>query len=99
MALVGIGGVGKTQTALEYVFSRTDMFPIILWAHADTRAKLNTSFASFAVELRLVQSATKVDYQFAREQVKAYLESCGESVSTVNGLALVAKLKQNIRGS
>jgi hypothetical protein len=81
MALVGIGGVGKTQTALEYVFSRMDKFPIILWAHADTRAKLNTSFANFAVELGLVKSATKVDFQFAREQVKAHLKSQSESAS------------------
>jgi hypothetical protein len=79
MALVGIGGAGKTQTALEYVFSRLDKFPIILWAHADTRAKLNTSFARFAVELGLVNSATEVDFQLVREQVKSDLESRGET--------------------
>jgi hypothetical protein len=81
IALVGIGGVGKTETALEYVSRRLDKFPIILWAHADTRAKLNTSFANFAVELGLVTSATEVDFQFARDQVKAHLQSRSESAS------------------
>lgn len=53
-ALCGLGGVGKTQAALNYVFEYMDGFQVVLWAHADTRAKLLESYAGFAVELGLM---------------------------------------------
>lgn len=53
-ALCGLGGVGKTQTALNYVFEYIDSFQAVLWAHADTRAKLLESYANFAIDLGLI---------------------------------------------
>ena len=52
-SICGLGGMGKTQIALHYVFNHKDDYPIVLWAHADTRAKLNESYARFASELGL----------------------------------------------
>jgi hypothetical protein len=86
LALYGIGGAGKTQTALEYVFSRRDIFPVILWAQADTRVKLNASFAEFAEGLGIVTSKTKVGYQAVREQVKAHLKSLGKLLNIFIGI-------------
>ena len=48
-ALCGLGGVGKTQTALDYVFEYMEDYQALLWAHADSRAKLLESFAHFAI--------------------------------------------------
>lgn len=38
--LHGIGGVGKTQIALQYGFSQTDKLAYVFWLHADQEAKL-----------------------------------------------------------
>lgn len=40
VAICGIGGVGKTSIAIEYAFSRQDMFDAIFWIRADEPAKL-----------------------------------------------------------
>lgn len=40
VAICGIGGVGKTSIAIEYAFSRRDMFDAIFWIRADEPAKL-----------------------------------------------------------
>lgn len=47
-AICGLGGMGKTQIVLNYVFTHRNDYPIIFWAHADRRAKLDESFARFA---------------------------------------------------
>ena len=53
-ALCGLGGVGKTQAALDFVFEYMNDFQAVLWASADTRGKLLESFAGFAVEMGLI---------------------------------------------
>lgn len=49
-ALCGLGGVGKTQTALGYVFEHMEDFEVVLW-----RGKLVEDFRRFAVELGLTE--------------------------------------------
>ncbi|KAF2422211.1 TPR-like protein [Tothia fuscella] len=57
-ALCGSGGVGKTQTALNYVFEEMDKFQVVLWAHASTQTQLIHSFSNFATKLGLGLSST-----------------------------------------
>jgi hypothetical protein len=52
--ICGVGGVGKTQTALSYVYSHMEDFQAVLWTHASTRGRLLDCFASFALELGLI---------------------------------------------
>ena len=52
-AICGLGGMGKTQVTIQYVFKHKDDFGVILWAHVDSLAKLAESFSRFAVELGL----------------------------------------------
>ena len=54
-ALCGSGGVGKSQTALNYVFEEMEKFQVVLWAHASSRVQLIQSLSSFAVRLGLVE--------------------------------------------
>lgn len=75
-ALCGLGGVGKTQTALNYVFEYMEDFQAVLWAPADSHAKLLECFAGFAVELGLV---TENDSNHtAKDLLKEWFEAAGK---------------------
>jgi tetratricopeptide (TPR) repeat protein/DNA-binding XRE family transcriptional regulator len=52
-AICGLGGVGKTQTAVEYAYRYRDQYQAVLWVRADTREVLASDFASLAVLLNL----------------------------------------------
>lgn len=71
-ALCGLGGVGKTQTALNYVFEYMEDFQAVLWAPANSQAKLLESFAGFAVELGLVKESDS--NQTGKDMLKKWFE-------------------------
>ena len=48
MALYGLGGVGKTQLALEYVYENKSQYEQIYWISAATEATLITGFGEIA---------------------------------------------------
>lgn len=73
--LSGLGGVGKTQCALEYAFSRQDRFDAILWAHADTTPKLDESFSQISVALKLEHPAKAGDRVVSRNLVMEWLSN------------------------
>jgi hypothetical protein len=75
-ALCGLGGMGKTQIAVKYVFSHRDDFRVVLWAHADNRTKLSESYSRFTVELGL-QASIGSDQNTAKEKLKEWLEKTG----------------------
>jgi hypothetical protein len=77
-ALAGLGGMGKTQIAVEYTFRFRDAYDVILWAHADGQAKLAECFCQFAVELGLLESET-ASPAIAKEAVKDCLRTLGIS--------------------
>lgn len=74
-ALTGLGGMGKTQIAVQYAYAHRQEYPIVLWAHADGQAKLAQSFGVFAAELGLGQSLLNVK---AKQAVKDCLKNSGE---------------------
>jgi hypothetical protein len=47
-AIAGLGGIGKTQTAVEYCYRHSDDYHAILWARADSEESLHTSYAEMA---------------------------------------------------
>ena len=58
-AISGLGGIGKTQTAVEYAyryFHDEDFYSHVFWVKADTSANLATDFAKLAVQLALPQA-------------------------------------------
>lgn len=77
-ALCGLGGVGKTQTALNYVFEHMEDFQVVLWAHADTEGKLLEDFGGFAVELGLTKQGDS-DHT-GRDLLKKWLETAGKTI-------------------
>jgi tetratricopeptide (TPR) repeat protein len=52
-AISGLGGIGKTQLALEYAYRSRHDYQAILWALADTRENLTSSYLAFASLLDL----------------------------------------------
>jgi tetratricopeptide (TPR) repeat protein len=50
-ALTGLGGMGKTQTALAYLYAYRDAYRRIFWANVDTPASLDDALAAIALEL------------------------------------------------
>ncbi len=52
-AISGLGGIGKTQLALEYAYRYRADYQAVLWAQADTRDKLTSSYLTIAGLLNL----------------------------------------------
>jgi tetratricopeptide (TPR) repeat protein len=52
-AISGLGGIGKTQTAVEYAYRHRDDYRYVLWVNAATRDTIITSFLDLATLLKL----------------------------------------------
>ena len=53
LAVSGLGGVGKTQIALEYAYRYYQDYETVLWTRADTQEALISGFVVFAALLQL----------------------------------------------
>ncbi|PCD23156.1 hypothetical protein AU210_014679 [Fusarium oxysporum f. sp. radicis-cucumerinum] len=74
VSLFGLGGVGKTQIALAYVYWLREEFPdvSVFWVHASTEERFRQSYASIAEECDIPgRDDTKLDLLML---VKAWLE-------------------------
>jgi tetratricopeptide (TPR) repeat protein len=56
-ALTGLGGIGKTQTAIAYIYEHWRDYDRVFWVSADTVESLNDGLASIAEELKLLAAA------------------------------------------
>jgi tetratricopeptide (TPR) repeat protein len=54
-AINGLGGIGKTQIAVEYAYRHRQNYQHVLWTLADTRESLLTGYTEIASLLGLVQ--------------------------------------------
>ena len=70
-AIHGLGGVGKTQTALEYAHRFGQHYQFVLWAVAESGPAIRTAYLSIARELGLV--GVQADFESAILAVKAWL--------------------------
>jgi len=52
-AISGLGGIGKTQTAVEYAYRYREEYRFVLWANATTRETLIADFVTLAGVLDL----------------------------------------------
>ena len=52
-AISGLGGIGKTQVALEYAYRFGHMYQAVLWVRAESRELLASDFAALATLLAL----------------------------------------------
>ena len=54
--LQGIGGIGKTQTALEYTFRYREDYDAIFWIGAEMGSSIASSYANLAKILGLIDN-------------------------------------------
>ena len=51
--IAGLGGIGKTQTAVEYAYRHRDQYRAVLWVRADTETSLVSGYRELAEVLGL----------------------------------------------
>jgi tetratricopeptide (TPR) repeat protein len=56
-AISGLGGIGKTQIAIEYAHRHREEYEAVLWANADSRETLEQSYGALASLLQLPESS------------------------------------------
>lgn len=71
-AISGLGGVGKTQIAVEYAYRYRDYYDAILWVTASSRDTLITEFVMLAVLLDLPERHEQ-DQEIVVTAVKRWL--------------------------
>jgi tetratricopeptide (TPR) repeat protein len=74
LAISGLGGIGKTQLAIEYAYRYRQEYQKVLWARAETTEELNTAYAEIARMLNLPQKHVR-DQEVIVEAVKGWLSS------------------------
>ena len=73
-AITGLGGVGKTQTAVEYTYRYHTDYKAVLWVKADLREVMISDFVSIADLLNLPEK-NEQDQNRVVNAVKRWLQS------------------------
>ena len=74
LAVAGLGGLGKTQLALEFCYRNRDAYELIYWLRADEAAALGASLAALAQVLGFAAEDMR-DQEALRKQLFSWLES------------------------
>jgi tetratricopeptide (TPR) repeat protein len=76
-AMSGLGGIGKTQIAVEYGYRFRQDYQAVLWARAETREVLISSYVALASLLKL-RDRDAQDQQITVRAVKEWLQTYRE---------------------
>jgi tetratricopeptide (TPR) repeat protein len=102
-ALTGIGGIGKTQTAIEYAHRHRADYKAVFWSRADRDAPLLSGFAALAHTLDLPERNEK-EQSVVAGGVTRWLAANSQwlllldNVDTVEDLNLVRRLIPSVSG-
>jgi len=74
LAISGLGGIGKTQLALEYAYRYHQGYQTVLWASAESAEALISSYRTFASLLQLPEREAK-EQEIIVQAVKTWLQT------------------------
>ncbi|HEU5382399.1 MAG TPA: NB-ARC domain-containing protein [Ktedonobacteraceae bacterium] len=79
-AITGLGGIGKTQIAVEYAYRSQGQghFTHILWINAANKETIIASFMAIAELLSLYSARNEINQYKLVEAVKRWLEQCNQ---------------------
>jgi tetratricopeptide (TPR) repeat protein len=73
-AISGLGGIGKTQTAVEYAYRFGKEYQAVFWAYAESRETLVSSYVALAVLLNLPEQDVQ-EHTITVQAVKRWLQT------------------------
>ena len=79
--ICGLGGVGKTEIAVEFAFAHQDKFDAIFFIVADKGAKLDAAFSQISMTMSLEEVGQPKNHVVSRELVKGWLSNPLKSVA------------------
>ncbi|KAM3476171.1 hypothetical protein MY8738_007067 [Beauveria namnaoensis] len=74
-ALCGMGGIGKTEIAVEYAYARQSKYDAIFFVTADGKTILSEQFARIATVLNIEDQSNTKDLTVSCEIVKGWLSN------------------------
>jgi tetratricopeptide (TPR) repeat protein len=73
VAITGLGGVGKSQIALEYAYQHVDEYSLLWWVHADDAAAITADYVALAQALDLAEKDAQ-DHRIVIATVSHWLD-------------------------
>ncbi|KAJ8132094.1 hypothetical protein O1611_g1537 [Lasiodiplodia mahajangana] len=84
-ALYGMGGIGKTQLALEYAYTRKSEFDAIFWITADSKANIAECFSNIALSLGIATESEVSDLTVSFSILLRWLSNPTKVMTTPGG--------------
>ncbi len=85
--LRGMGGIGKTQTALEYTYRFRDQYQHVFWLPAETTSELAHAYSQIATKVACPELASTAEVSDHSQNARNWLEATGMTLpnpSTLN---------------
>jgi hypothetical protein len=76
-AMVGLGGIGKTQTAIEYAYRHQSEYNLVWWIRSEDTATLASDYAALAEPLELPERGAQDQTSITKAVTRALAQRSG----------------------